>query len=114
MTRGAQRDRDRLKAQARAAKNAKKSGSGQSAMLRNQTDAERLAAKRAAKEKAKSEGKDVGKQRNMGSKNPYAGRKKLGKNEKIVNPHTGKKDNKLTAKALKANQKGGGKKGKKR
>ena len=45
MTRGAQRDRDRLKAQARAAKNAKKSGSGQSAMTRNQTDAERLAAK---------------------------------------------------------------------
>ena len=41
MTRGAQRDRDRLKAQARAAKNAKKSGSGKSAMTKNQTDAER-------------------------------------------------------------------------
>ena len=34
MTRGAQRDRDRLKAQARAAKNAKKSGSGKSAMTK--------------------------------------------------------------------------------
>eukprot|EP00944_MAST-04C_sp_MAST-4C-sp1_P005913 g5913.t1 len=101
MTRGAQRDRDRLKAQARAAKNAKKSGSGKSAMTKNQTDAERLAAKRAAKEKAKAEGKVVGKQRNNGTKNPYAGMKKVSKNEKVVNPHTGKRDNKLTAKAQK-------------
>jgi hypothetical protein len=107
MTRGAQRDRDRLKAQARAAKTAKKSGSGMSAMSRNQTDAEKLAAKRAAKEKAKAEGKVTGKQRNNGTKNPYAGMKKMGKNEKIVNPHTGKKDAKLTAKALKSQGKGG-------
>lgn len=106
MTRGAQRDRDRLKAQARAAKNAKKSGSGKSAMTKNQTDAERLAAKRAAKEKAKMEGKDPGKKKNTGTKNPYAGMKKLGKSDKIVNPHTGKKDAKLTAKALKAQGKG--------
>ena len=76
-------------------------------MTKNQTDAERLAAKRAAKEKAKAEGKDTGKQRNNGTKNPYAGRKKMGKNEKVVNPHTGKKDAKLTAKALKAKGKGG-------
>ena len=70
-------------------------------MTKNQTDAERLAAKRAAKEKAKAEGKVVGKQRNNGTKNPYAGMKKVGKNEKVVNPHTGKRDNKLTAKAQK-------------
>ena len=31
----------------------------------------------------------------------YAGMKKVGKNEKVVNPHTGKRDNKLTAKAQK-------------
>ena len=54
---------------------------------------------------ANAEEKDVGKQWNMGSKNPYTGMKKLGKNEKIVNPHTGKKDNNISKKENNNNRK---------
>ncbi len=91
MTRGAQRDRNRERAQARADKNGKKEGS--SAYAGNgaiNTDAVKLQEKIAMKEKLKAEGL-------MASMDD---KKKTDKPKNMVNPHTGKKDPDYTKKML--------------
>jgi hypothetical protein len=90
MTRGQQREKDRERAAARAAKN-KKGGDGkggaQGQRDRNASDAQKLAEKKAMKEKMKAEGKI--KQKKQGTKNPFAGQKKIATPAQAINPHTG-------------------------
>ena len=97
MTRGNQRDKDRARAQARAAKNA--GGKSNKAKVGGANkDADALAAKIALKKKLKEEGKldDKKKGKDRGSK--YVSKKK---GSSMVNPHTGKKDAQWTQKMSK-------------
>lgn len=92
MTRGNQRERDRKKAEARSSK----SGGSQKKDDKPKvggvnTDAEALKAKIEAKKKLKEEGK-------LEEKKPARAAKKKVAN--VTNPHTGKKDPKLTAKLV--------------
>ena len=91
MTRGAQRDRNRERAQARADKNGKKEGhssfTGNGAI---NVDAVKLQEKIAMKEKLKAEGL-------MASMDD---KKKGDKPKNLVNPHTGKKDPEYTKKMM--------------
>ena len=95
MTRGNQREKDRARAQKRAAKNAKggRSGGGQKTAAANMNDAAKLAEKIARKKALKEAGKL--KQKGGGTKKPQKSNVKA-----LVNPHTGKKDAKWTEKHL--------------
>lgn len=102
MTRGAQREKDRARAEARSKKLAPTAKKG-AKREDGKTDAERMAEKKALKEKLKADGK-LKERKAGGDKNPFAGQKKTAK---AINPHTGKSDPAWAAKQAK---KGGGKK----
>jgi len=89
MTRGNQRERDRERAQARAAKNKKQAGHSAPKVGGKNSDAEALAAKIAMKKKLKEEGK-LKEEKKDGAKKS--------KSQNLVNPHTGKRDPNYTKK----------------
>ena len=93
MTRGNQRDKDREKAKARAAKNNKKKGNSAPKVGGKNANAEALAAKIAAKKAAKEAGLLQEKKKDRGTK--FQAKSKV---EAMVNPHTGKKDPEWTKK----------------
>ena len=95
MTRGNQRDKDRARAQARAAKNAKGT-KGAPKIGGANADADALAAKIAKKKADKEAGTLKKKERDLGDK--YVKKKKA---PTAINPHTGKKCAKTGAKLAK-------------